>query len=63
MLAASRPDFITDIDIGYSTITITKGHGAVPANFNIADHYLLWVSTLAPGYNVEFACRSNFKLE
>jgi hypothetical protein len=41
MLAASRPDFITDIDIGYSTITITKGHGAVPANFNIADHYLL----------------------
>ena len=41
MLAASRPDFITDIDIGYSTITITKGQGAVPANFNIADHYLL----------------------
>ncbi|HEV7929773.1 MAG TPA: TylF/MycF/NovP-related O-methyltransferase, partial [Nitrosospira sp.] len=41
MLAASRPDFITDIHIAHSTITITKGQGPVPAKFNLADHYLL----------------------
>lgn len=42
MLAASRPDFITNIEIAHSTILIKKGQGVVPAkNFRIADHYLL----------------------
>ena len=42
MLAASCPNFIKDIIVEPSVITVTRGGGALPENeFNIEDHYLL----------------------
>jgi len=42
MLAASRPDFISDILIEPSIITVRKGYGDLPkGNFDISEHYLL----------------------
>ena len=42
MLAASRPDFISDISVEHSTITVRKGTGDLPkGDFDISEHYLL----------------------
>jgi len=42
MLAASRPDFISDILVEHSTITVRKGTGDLPmGDFDISEHYLL----------------------
>ncbi len=42
MLTASRPDFIKDILVEPSVISIRKGYGGLPGGkFDIGDHYLL----------------------
>lgn len=49
MLAASRPDLISELKVDHNTISIQRGSGKLSAgHFDIADHYLLRGNKFTP---------------